>query len=79
MTYLEGLPFLRPSLERPLKSHLITSTETKCPKVWAFNTSTPDVSPSKVRIDIGEVVLRGGLGIGRISESDVFNIPSSGP
>jgi hypothetical protein len=79
MTYLEGLRFLRTSLERPLKSHLITSTETKRSKVGSFNTSTPYITPSKIRIDVREIVLRGGFGIGRVSESDVFNIPSSGP
>jgi len=79
LTYLEGLRFLRTSLERPLKSHLISCTESKCPKVGSFNTSTPYITPSKVRIDIREVVLRGGFGIGRVGESDIFDIPSSRP
>jgi hypothetical protein len=79
MTYLERLRFLRTSLERPLKSHLISSTETKCFKVGSFDTSTSDVSPSKIRIDVREVVLSGRVGIGRVGKGDVFNIPSSGP
>jgi hypothetical protein len=79
MTYLEGLRFLRTSLERPLKSHLIASTETKGLEVGSFNTSTSDVSPSKVRIDISKVVLGGRVGIGRVGEGDIFNISSSGP
>jgi hypothetical protein len=79
MTYLEGLRFLRTSLERPLKSYLISSTETKRSKVGSFNTSTSDVSPSEIRIHVREVVLRGGFGIGRVGKGDIFDVPSSGP
>jgi hypothetical protein len=78
-THLERLRFLGTSFKRPLKSDLITSRETKCSKVRSFNTSTSDISPSEIGIDIGKLVLRGCITIGRVSKGDVFDIPSSGP